>query len=180
MTWLKLLPGWAYWLLALFIVAGGQQLRVSAAQVKASGAVSELARYRAEVHARDLRAAMAALQETKRRELARDEAQKDAEQKDEQRRIDIAAAGSALERLQQRAEAAERRSRAAGNTITDQLSAATEAEARVRAELFGRIGGLAGLYADEADRRGIAGVACERQYDSLGGGERAQDERKGR
>ncbi|WP_341304738.1 DUF2514 family protein [Pseudomonas sp. TMP25] len=168
MTWLKLVPGWAYWLAALLIVAGAQQVRVVSAQAQTSAAVTELAKHRAEVAEIANRAMVAALNETKRRMLARDEVQSDAEQQLEVARADADAAGSAIERLQQRAEAAERRSRSAGNTITDQLSQATEAEARVHADLLSRIGQAAGLYADEADRRGIAGAACERQYDSLG------------
>lgn len=171
MTWLKLIPAWGYWALALIAVAGLQQLRVSVAKVERASAVAELASYRAEVKDRDLRAAMAAIQETKRRELARDEVQKDAEQELETARADAVRAGTALERLQQRLDIAERRSRAAGNTITDQLSQATEAEARMRAELFGGLGALAELYAAEADERGIRGRACERQYESLRNGE---------
>ncbi|WP_298187846.1 DUF2514 family protein [uncultured Pseudomonas sp.] len=170
MTWLRLVPAWAYWLLALLIVAGVQQVRVSGAQVKASGAVSELASYRAEVSERDRLATLAALQETKRRMTVSEEVQKDAEQQIETALADAARAGTALERLQQRLDLAERRSRAAGNTITAQLSQAAEAEARVRTELLGRLGALAQLYAAEADDRGIRGRACERQYESLSGG----------
>lgn len=32
MAWLRLVPAWAWWVLALVIVAGGQQLRVGALQ----------------------------------------------------------------------------------------------------------------------------------------------------
>jgi len=39
--WLKLVPGWAYWLLALAVVAGGQQIRVLSAQSDASKAQAE-------------------------------------------------------------------------------------------------------------------------------------------
>ena len=170
MTWLKLVPPWAWWALALLAVAGVQQLRVAGAHVEAAGAVSALADYRAEVSERDRRATLAALQETKRRMLASEEEQQNAEQQLEAYRADVALAGSALERLQQRLAAAERRSREAGNTITAQLSQAAEAEARVRADLLSRIGALSGLYADIADDRGIRGASCERHYDSLGGG----------
>lgn len=169
-TWLKLVPAWVYWVLALCIVAGAQQLRVAAAQSDAAGAVSALADYKTEVSERNRRAAVAALQETKRRMAAIDEVTKHAEQRLEAARADAADAGSALERLQQRLAETEQRSRAAGNTITAQLSQAAEAEARVRAELFGGLGAAAQLYADEADQRGIRGSACERQYDSLGSG----------
>lgn len=170
MTWLKLLPSWAYWVLALVLVAGAQQLRVAGAKVETAGAVSALANYKTEVSERDRRSTLAALQETKRRMQASEEEQQNAEQQLEAYRADVALAGAALERLQQRLAAAERRSREAGNTITAQLSAATEAEARVRADLLGRVGEAAGLYADIADDRGIRGTSCERHYDSLGGG----------
>ena len=66
MTWLKLVPAWAWWLLALVLVAGGQQVRVYSAQ-------AELANYRAEVSERDRRAAMAVLAENQRRQKAADD-----------------------------------------------------------------------------------------------------------
>jgi hypothetical protein len=40
-AWLKLVPTWAYWLLALAVVAGGQQIRVLSAQSVASKAQAE-------------------------------------------------------------------------------------------------------------------------------------------
>ena len=170
MTWLRLVPSWAYWALALLVVAGGQQLRVEIAQTVVSKAQTELANYRAEVSERDRLATLAALQETRRRMLASTEEQQNAEKQLEAARADVALADSALERLQQRLTAAERRSREAGNTITAQLGQAAEAEARMRADLLGRVGEAAGLYADIADDRGIRGTSCERHYDSLGGG----------
>jgi chromosome segregation ATPase len=169
MTWLKLVPAWLWWGLALLAVAGVQQLRVAGAQVEAAGAVSALADYRTEVSERDRKATLAALQETKRRMAAIDEVQKDAEQQLEAARADAADAGGALERLKLRLEAAERRSRDAGNTITAQLSQAAEADSRVRTELLGRLGALAQRYAGVADESRVAGHACERAYDALGG-----------
>jgi chromosome segregation ATPase len=171
MTWLKLVPAWAYWALAVLLVIGVQQVRVTAAHMQASAAITELANYRAEVSEMARRATLAALHETQRRMTAADEAQKDAEQQIELARADAARAGSALERLRKRYAGTERRSRAAVDSITDQLSAATEAEARMRADLLSRIGAAAGLYAAEADERGIRGSACERQYGSLRNGE---------
>lgn len=169
-AWLKLVPSWAWWALALLVVAGAQQLRVAGAQVQAADAVAALADYKTEVSERDRKATLAALQETKRRMAAIDEVQKDAEQQLEAARADAADAGSALERLKLRLEAAERRSRDAGNTITAQLSQAAEADSRVRAELLGRLGALAQLYSGVADESRIRGLACERSFDSLGGG----------
>ncbi len=84
-------------------------------------------------------------------------------------RTDAERAGSALERLQQRLAAAEQRSRHAGNAITAQLSQAAEDAARVRADVLGRVGEAAQLYAGVADERGIAGSACEKAYDAVKG-----------
>lgn len=179
-AWLKLVPPWAWlagaWALSLALVGGVQQVRVALAQVEAARALAAaeqsagaLADYKTEVSERDRKATLAALQETKRRMAAIDKVQKDAELQLETARADAANAGSALERLRQRLDIAERRSRAAGNTITSQLGKAAEADSRVRTELLGRLGALAQLYAGVADERGVAGTACERAYDGVKG-----------
>ena len=168
-AWLKLVPAWAWWALALVVVAGGQQIRVSSAQSVADGAQRELADYRAEVAERDRRAAMFVIQENQRRQAATEKADAEAQQQLAAARGDAERAGTALERLQQRLTAAEQRSRDAGNSITAQLGQAAEDTARVRADLFGRLGAAAQLYADIADQRGIAGVACEKAYGGLRG-----------
>lgn len=165
---LRGLPGWSWWLLALVIIAGGQQVRVSMAQADAAQAATALADYKTEVAERDRLAAADALQETKRRIAALDEVQQNAEQQLEVARTDAADAAAALERLQQRLADAEQRSRAAGNSITAQLSQAADTTARVRADLLGWIGEAAGLYAAVADQRGIAGSSCELAFDALG------------
>ena len=168
-AWLKLVPSWAWWALALAVVAGGQQIRVSSAQSVAAGAQRELADYRAEVAERDRRGAMFIIQENQRRQAATEKADAEAQQQLAAARGDAERAGTALERLQQRLAAAERRSRDAGNSITAQLGQAAEDTARVRADLFGRLGAAAQLYAGIADQRGIAGAACERAYDGVRG-----------
>lgn len=168
-AWLKLVPTWAYWLLALAVVAGGQQIRVLSAQSVASKARADLSGYRAEVSERDRRAAMAVIQENQRRQAATEKADAEAQQQLAVARTDAERAGTALERLQQRLAATEQRSRDAGNAITAQLSQAAEGTARVRADLLGRIGEAAQLYAAVADERGIAGATCEKSYDAVRG-----------
>jgi len=166
MSWAKLVPGWAYWVLALVLVGGGQQIRVLSAQSVAAGAQAELANYRTEVSERDSRAALFVIQENQRRQAATEKADAEAQEQLAAARTDAERAGSALERLQQRLAAAEQRSRDAGNAITAQLGQAAEDAARVRADVFGRIGEAAQLYAAVADDRGIAGATCEKSYDA--------------
>lgn len=168
-AWLKFVPSWAYWLLALAVVAGGQQIRVLSAQSVAAQAQADLADYRTEVSERDRRAALFVIQENQRRQAATEKADAEAQEQLAAARTDAERAGSALERLQQRLAAAEQRSRDAGNAITAQLSQAAEGNARVRADVFGRIGEAAQLYAGVADERGIAGSACEKAYDAVRG-----------
>lgn len=168
-AWLKLVPTWSYWVLALVLVAGGQQIRVLSAQSVASKAQADLANYRTEVRERDRRAALFVIQENQRRQVATEKADAEAQEQLVAARTDAERAGSALERLQQRLAAAEQRSRDAGNAITAQLSASAEDAARVRADVFGRIGEAAQLYAAVADDRGIAGATCEKSYDAVKG-----------
>lgn len=166
-AWLKFVPSWAYWVLALVLVAGGQQIRVLSAQSVAAEAQADLANYRTEVSERDRRAALFVIQENQRRQAATEKADAEAKEQLAAARNDAERAGSALERLKLRLAASEQRSRDAGNAITAQLSQAAEDAARVRADVFGRIGEAAQLYAGVADERGIAGSACEKAYDSV-------------
>ncbi|MCQ4302206.1 DUF2514 domain-containing protein [Pseudomonas songnenensis] len=168
-AWLKFVPGWAWWVLALAVVAGGQQMRVLSAQSAASKAQVELSTYRTEVSERDRRAALYVIQENQRRQAATEKADAEAQEQLAAARTDAERAVSALERLQQRLGAAEKRSRDAGNAITAQLSQAAEGAARVRADVLGRVGEAAQLYAGVADERGIAGSTCEKAYDAVKG-----------
>lgn len=70
-AWLKLIPGWAWWLLALAVVAGGQQVRVFSAQSVAAEAQTKLSSYREKISERDRLAAVAAFEESQRRQAER-------------------------------------------------------------------------------------------------------------
>ncbi|WP_280377961.1 DUF2514 family protein [Pseudomonas sp. BN515] len=178
MGWTKLNSAWLWWALALLLVGGGQQLRVADLQADVATANTGkveaekgLSDYRLEVAERDRRTDARARAEEQRRQKVVDEVGNEAEGELEVARADAARAGDALDRLQQRFEEAERRSRACGNSVTAQLSQAAEDEARMRADLLSRIGEAARLYAAEADRRGVAGRACELAYDRVRGSE---------
>lgn len=79
------------------------------------------------------------------------------------RRADAAAVGL---RSQFAAYAAET-VRAAESAATEQQRAAARARAGMQAELFGELDRLAGIYAAEAGRYRIAGLACEREHDAI-------------
>ena len=168
-AWLKFVPSWAWWVLALTVVAGGQQIRVISAQSVAFKAQADLATYRTEVSERDRRAALFVIQENQRRQAATEKADAEAQEQLAAARTDAERAGSALERLKLRLAAAEQRSREAGNAVTAQLSQAAEGAARVRADVLGRVGEAAQLYAGVADERGVAGSTCEKAYDAVRG-----------
>ena len=168
-AWLKLVPAWSYLVLALVLAVGVQQIRVVSAQSDASKAQADLADYRTEVSERDRRATLFVIQENQRRQAATEKADAEAQEQLAAARTDAERAGSALERLKLRLAASEQRSRDAGNAITAQLSQAAEGAARVRADVLGRVGEAAQLYARVADERGIAGSTCEKAYDAVKG-----------
>lgn len=139
--------------------------------VRWEGRLAVAERVHAEVRQQWADRAMAAEAEQRRIERARqvaiDEVQKNAEQQIELVRGDADRTGDALNRLQQRYAAAVASGRTCGNSITAQLSETADGAARVSADVLGRIGEAARLYAAEADRRGVAGSACEAAYGSL-------------
>ena len=55
MNWLAAVPAWCWWLIALVLVAGGQQYRVVVAQGTTAQARTELSDYRLQVAERDRR-----------------------------------------------------------------------------------------------------------------------------
>ena len=171
MTWLKLVPAWVWVLvsIALGLWTVVEELRLASLRNDLATEQAAHSSYRTDDAERDRRAALAALAETKRRQVAAEGIEKKAQEKLAADHGDAARAGDALQRLQQRYAETEQRARQCGDAITAQLSAAAEAGARMRADLLGRLGAAAQLYAAIADERGIAGAACERAYDGVAG-----------
>lgn len=166
-AWLKLVPAWVWLSVVLGLCVVVEELRLANLRSELATEKAAHSDYLTEVAERDRRAALLALTETKRRQVAAEGVEKDAQDQLGQAQGDAARAGDALQRLQRRYADAEQRARQCGNTITDQLGAAAEAGARVRAELLGRLGAAAGLYAAAADDNRVRGLACEASYDSL-------------
>lgn len=167
MAWVRVVPLWAWLAVVLGLWTVVEELRLANLRGELVAEQAAHSGYRAEVAERDRRAAVAALAETKRRQVAAEGVEKDAQGKLGQAQGDAARAGDALQRLQQRYAETEQRARQCGDAITAQLSAAAEAGARMRADLLGRLGAAAGLYAAAADDNRVRGQACEASYDSL-------------
>lgn len=170
MAWTKLVPAWCWWLLALLVVALGQQLRVLDAQGDAAAAKIDLSDYRLEVSERDRRADAAARSEERRRQVAADEVEQDAKGKLDAARADAAGAQSAADRLQLEVDRLRAgRSATCGAIAAQQRQAGTSAIG-VLADLFESADRRAGELAAALDRSRVAGLACEAAYDAVRGG----------
>lgn len=73
MSLLGAVPSWSWWLVALALVAGGQQYRVAVAQGDTVQIKADLADYRLQIAERDRRAAAQARAEEQRRQTVADE-----------------------------------------------------------------------------------------------------------
>lgn len=120
----------------------------------------------------DLDAAKAFTESQRRIELKRqgdiDAIQNDAEKRLAAARNSAARAAAESERLRTGITAAIARLQTSrSDTGTADISATRASDSRLLAELFGEIDTAAGEYAAEADRRGEAGLTCERAYDAM-------------
>ncbi|MGB5954966.1 DUF2514 family protein [Pseudomonas sp.] len=174
MTWLGAVPTWCWWLIAMVLVAGGQEIRVEAGKSEASAARMEKAKadkdlsdYRLEVSERDRRAAAQARQEEQRRQAVADEEGEDARKKLELAQDRAAAAESAAGGL--RGEIARLRAghRATCDTIAAQQRQAGTSAVVVLGGLLEESDRMAGSCAAALERSRIAGLACEYVYDAL-------------
>lgn len=174
MKWIALVPAWCWWLIALALVAGAQEIRVGAGQTETSKARAEttktekaLADYRLEVSERDRRAAAQARTEEQRRQAVADEEGESAREKLELAQGRAATAESAADGL--RGEIARLR---AGHRSTCDAIATQQRQAGASA--FVVLGGLleesdrmAGDLAKALERSRIAGLACEAIVDGM-------------
>jgi len=152
-------PAWA-WALAAALAWGGIQHH------RAAAAGDQLRVHDAEVAAATLKASQAAQLETARRLTAQTEITNEAQDRARAADVDAAGARAAADRLRARLGAARPGARAADPAPAGGCAPAPDA-AGVPADLFWRAVDAAGLYAAEADRRGIAGAACVESYRAL-------------
>lgn len=165
--WIRSVPAWCWWLLALVAVSGGQQIRVLAAQASAAGAVAELSDYRLEVSERDRRADAAARSEERRRQVAVERVDEDANRKLDAARADAAGAQSAADRLQLEVDRLRAGRSATCGAIAAQQRQAGASAIGVLADLFESADRRAGELAAALDRSRVAGLACEAAYGSI-------------
>jgi Protein of unknown function (DUF2514) len=159
LTLLRVVPLWAWALLAALAWGGWQHHR-------ATQAGAELARVQAETATLREQAMHGALIETTRRLSAQQRAADDAEIQTRRARADADAADAAAGRL--RAHAA-RLAASAGacDTSAPGHGPAASAPGLVLADMLGRLERRGRELAAEADRRGIAGRECAARYDAL-------------
>lgn len=167
MAWLKLVPSWAWWAAALLAVVLVQELRVQLAQQQAASAGAELADYRLQVAERDRRAEAAARQEERRRQTEVERITGEANDQAEQARADAADADQRADSLQQQVARLLASRGATCSAIAAQGGPPARDAAVLLADVLGRVEQAGRELAAEADRRGIAGRACERYADSL-------------
>lgn len=167
MSWLGAVPAWCWWLIALVLVAVGQQYRVVLANGEAIEARKELADYRLEVSERDRRAAAQARTEEQRRQSVADEEGESARQKLELAQGRAADAESAADGL--RGEIARLRDghRATCDTIATQQRQARTSAVVVLGGLLEESDRMAGSCAAALERSRIAGMSCEAIADQL-------------
>ncbi|MNE59417.1 hypothetical protein D3C80_1545100 [compost metagenome] len=161
-------PFWCWWLLAVVLVGGGQQLRVNWAQADAAASRTDLASYRLEVSERDRRTDAQARAEEQRRQRAADEVEKDAKGKLEVARTDAAAAERAADGLRREVVRLRAGREATCGAIAAQQRQAGDAAFDLLAELFESADRRAGELAAALDRSRVAGQACEAAYDRVG------------
>jgi len=157
----RLVPAWCWWLIALVLVAGGQQYRVVVAQGETAEARTELSDYRLEVAERDRRAAAQARTEEQRRQALADE---EGRRADEQyTNLEGRAVAAESRAVGLRGEIARLRAghQATCDTIATQQRQAGASAVVVLGGLLEESDRMAGDLAKALERSRIAGLACE-------------------
>ena len=167
MSWLSAVPAWCWWLIALVLIAGGQQYRVLVAKGETGTARIELSHYRLQVAERDRRAAAQARTEEQRRQAVADEEDRKADERYANLESRAVAAESRAVGL--RGEIARLRAgqRATCDTIAAQQRQAGTSAVVVLGGLLEESDRMAGSCAAALERSRIAGLACEAVVDGL-------------
>lgn len=177
-AWLKLVPSWAWWLLALLAVAGVQQLRVAAAHVDAAKAVASMDR-QASAHEHTLgeiaRATARQLQEQEEKRQALELRLSALDAKEHKELTDAQAENDRLQRLYAGADAERKRLRidvivAANDRVVSDTAGAGCVGNGASVELSERAGSAVwdirgGMISDRAKLAYLQGYVCEQRPD---------------
>ena len=163
----RLVPAWCWWLIALVLVAGGQQYRVVVAQGETAEARTELSDYRLVVAENSRRAAAQARAEEQRRQKVAEEEGEHARKKLEEVTSRATAAESAAGGLYDEIARLRAGRRATCDTIAAQQRQAGTSAVVVLGGLLEESDRMAGDIATALERSRIAGLACESVVDGL-------------
>ncbi|EXF45284.1 hypothetical protein BAY1663_02363 [Pseudomonas sp. BAY1663] len=166
-AWAKLVPSWAWWVLALVLVAGVQQWRVAGLQSDLAQLKTDWATERADLAGQVATAEAAARAEEQRRQREFEGIRNDARGELERASADARNADERAGGLQREIDRLRASRGATCNAIAAQRGQAAASAVDVLADLFIEVERAGRELAAEADRRGVAGRACERAYDSL-------------
>ena len=175
---LRGLPGWAWWLLALVIIAGGQQVRVSMAQTDTAQAVASMER-QAAAHEYTLgeiaRASARHLQAQQEQRQALELRLADLDAKEHKDLTDAQAENDRLQRLYAGADAERKRLRieariAANDRVVSDTASAGSVGNGASVELSERAGSAVwnirgGMIRDRAKLAYLQGYICEQRPD---------------
>lgn len=168
MNWMAAVPAWCWWLIALVMVFGVQQVRIQEQRDATSAARDEFRAYRVEISERNRLALDQARTEEQRRATAQQEARVKAH---EERTIADAGAADADAAVQRLRSDASQLAAAVSCPGTDTAAVArgetATRAAMVLSDLLSRSIATNRELAADLDQARIAGRQCEREYDAL-------------
>ena len=164
---MPVLPSWAYWLLTVLVVGGVQQYRVMDARGDLAKNEKDWAAERADLADKVAKAEAAARAEEQRRQREIKGIQDEARGEMERASVDARVADSRADGLQREVDRLRASRGATCSAIAAQRGEASASAFDVLADLFTEVERAGRDLAAEADRRGVAGRACERAYDSV-------------
>lgn len=165
--WLKLVPTWLWWLIALVIVGGVQQWRVFEIEKDLAQLRTDWAEERADLAGQVAAAQELARAEEQRRQRDIEVIRNDANAELDQVIADARDAAGRADGLQRELNRLRASRGATCDTIASQRGEAAASSFDVLADLFVEVEREGRAMAEEADRRGIAGSACERAYEAV-------------
>lgn len=170
MTSLGALPAWCWWLIALVLVAGGQQYRVVVAQGEAIQAQADMSDYRLQVAERDRRAAAQVRAEEQRQQKIKDQGDENARREKLALQGDVDRYRAAGVGLQQQIDRMQRGRGATCDLVSAQQREARPSTSMVCGQLLGELDQMAGSLGEALGRSRIAGLTCEAIADKVKSG----------